>query len=249
MVSKTTIPTLAVILAAGKGSRMKSLTLSTPKHMLSVAGKPMLEHVITRLKDAGIGRFVIVTGYLGHIIEDYFSDGSKLGVNISYVHQPEPNGTGSAVHSTVEAVGSEPFIATFGDILASTDTYLSLISDFGASPCDALLALNWVDDPSAGAAVYLDESSQVEKIVEKPPVGQSSTNWNQAGIFVFSPTVFEYTGKLVPSPRGEYELTDAVASMLADGRFVRGHRMSGIWCDVGRPEDIGHAAELLEKEQ
>lgn len=248
MVSKIKLPTLAVILAAGKGSRMKSLTSSTPKHMLPVAGKPMLEHVLTRLKDAGIYRFIIVTGYLGEVIEDYFRDGSLLDVTVNYVHQPQPDGTGSAVHSAAEAVGGESFIATFGDILASTDTYRALISDFGAAPCDALLALNWVDDPSSGAAVYLDETGQVEKIIEKPPLGQSATNWNQAGIFIFSPTVFEYTAELVPSPRGEYELTDAVAAMLGSGRFVRGHRMSGIWCDVGRPEDIGHAAELLERE-
>jgi len=242
-------PKIAVILAAGKGSRMKHLTVSTPKHMLPVAGKPVLEHVVTRLKEAGITRLIIVTGYLGEIIEDYFSDGSNFSVNISYVRQPEPNGTGSAVHAAKDAVGSEPFLMTFGDILASTETYISLLSDYGENACDALLALNWVEDPTAGAAVYLDEAGKVEKIIEKPPAGQSSTNWNQAGVFIFSPVIFDYTSKLRPSPRGEYELTEAVAAMLADGKHVRGHRMSGIWCDVGRPEDIDHASKLLEKEQ
>lgn len=228
---------------------MKDLTSATPKHMLPVAGKPVLEHVVTRLRDAGIDRQVILTGYLAEAIEDYFGDGSRFGVQITYTRQSKLDGTGSAVHSAREAIGAEPFLMTFGDVLASTATYRGLLEDFQSQPCDILLALNWVEDPCNGAAVYLDESGQVVRIIEKPPAGESTTNWNQAGIFLFSPRIFEYTARLSPSPRGEYELTEAVSMMLGDCCRIRGYRMSGVWCDVGRPDDIGKAGKLLEAEK
>jgi dTDP-glucose pyrophosphorylase len=216
--------------------------------MLPVAGRPVLDHVVTRLRDAGAERQVILTGYLGHVIEQYFGDGSRFGVEIAYAHQPKPDGTGSAVLAAKDAIGGEPFLMTFGDILASVETYRGLLEDFRQEPCDALLALNWVEDPCTGAAVYLDESRRVMQVVEKPPPGQSTTHWNQSGIFVFSPTIFDYAARLLLSPRGEYELTDATTAMLNDGCSVRGHEMSGMWCDVGRPEDLSRAGTMLEAE-
>lgn len=243
-----TTPELALVLAAGRGSRMKDLTTKTPKHMLPVAGKPVLEHIITRLRDAGIARIVIVTGYLGEMIEDYFGDGSGFDVRISYVRQTNLDGTGSAVLIAHEAVGRNSFLVTFGDLLASSSAYRGLLDDYNSLPCDALIALNWVDDPYSGAAVYLDDSDRIIQIVEKPPVGKSTTQWNQSGIFVFSPIIFDYLSRIELSPRGEYELTDAVMSMLAGGRCIRGYKMSGIWCDVGRPDDIARAGRLLEEE-
>jgi UDP-N-acetylglucosamine diphosphorylase / glucose-1-phosphate thymidylyltransferase / UDP-N-acetylgalactosamine diphosphorylase / glucosamine-1-phosphate N-acetyltransferase / galactosamine-1-phosphate N-acetyltransferase len=239
---------IALILAAGRGSRMKQLTSATPKHMLLVTGRPVLEHVVTRLRDAGMDRQVIVTGYLGEVIESYFGDGSRFGVRVDYARQPSPTGTGSAVHAAKAAISDSPFLMTFGDVLASTETYQAMANDFAADPCDALLALNWVEDPATGAAVYLDGQGRVTRIVEKPPQGQSHTHWNQSGVFVFSPVVFDYTARLVPSARGEYELTDATNAMLADGRNVRGHCIDGTWCDVGRPEDLGRAEQMLEDE-
>lgn len=239
----------ALVLAAGKGSRMKDLTQDTPKHMLPVAGRPVLEHVVTRLRDAGITKQVILTGYLFHVIEQYFGNGSQFGVEITYAHQPEPTGTGSAVHAAMTAIDNEPFLMAFGDILAATDTYKGLVDDYTSNPCDALIALNWVEDPHTGAAVYLDEQGNVVRIVEKPTFGQSETNWNQSGLFVFSPLIFEHTAGLTPSWRGEYELTDAVNSMLKSGGKIRGHKISGTWCDVGRPEDITRAVEMLEAEK
>ncbi len=239
----------ALVLAAGRGSRMKNLTDTLPKHMLPVAGKPLLERLITGLRNAGLTRLIIITGYLHEVIEDYFKDGSDLGVNITYIHQPVLNGTGSAVRLAEAAISTEPFLLTFGDILAGSETYLSLVRDYEDNPCDVLMALNWVDDPYTGAAVYLDDTDRVVKVVEKPEIGQSDTNWNQSGIFIFSPIIFDYTSRLNLSQRREYELTEAVNLMLKDGRSIRGHRMFGAWCDVGRPEDIRKARELLEDEK
>lgn len=228
---------------------MEALTTDTPKHMLPVAGRPMLEHVVTRLRDAGVRRLVILTGYLAEAIESCFGDGSPFGVQITYAHQPEPPGTGSAVHAARHAIGTEPFLTTFGDVLTSADSYRAILAHFASEPCDALIGLNWVEDPTNGAAVYLDRSGTIVRIVEKPPPGTSTTHWNQSGIFIFSPLIFDYTARLRPSPRGEYELTAALTAMLADGRTVRGHRISGIWCDVGRPEDLDKAGRMLESER
>jgi dTDP-glucose pyrophosphorylase len=108
-----------------------------------------------------------------------------------------------------------------------------------------LLSLNWIDDPYRGAAVYLDRNNMVIDIVEKPPLGASTSNWNNAGLMVFSPILFDYTAVLAPSPRGEYEITDAIKAMIRDKRQVRGFELEGFWSDVGRPEDIETVARAL----
>ena len=133
---------------------------------------------------------------------------------------------------------------TFGDILTPVETYKCLLAEFERSPCDALLLLNWTKDPYRGAAVYLDDAGQITRIVEKPPIGTSTTNWNQAGIFIFSPIIFGYTEKLTRSPRGEYELTQAVNDMLNDARNMRGCKKKGAWCDVGTPDDLAEAERI-----
>jgi len=226
---------------------MKALSAARPKHLIPLDGKPVLEHVVTRLKEAGITEQVIVIGHLGVMIRDYFGDGSRFGIKIEYAVQEQLTGTGSALHAARAQAADGPFLMTFGDIVTPADTYRLMLREFQAAPCDALLLLNWVDDPYRGAAVYLEEAGKITRIVEKPPKGSSSTNWNQSGIFIFTPVIFEYTEKLVPSARGEYELTYATAAMLSDGLNVRGCRLKGEWCDVGTPEDIAAAERIVSE--
>lgn len=237
----------AVILAAGKGTRMKHLSADRPKHLVPVDGKPVLEHVVERVRAAGVTDLILVVGYLGHMIQDYFGDGSRFGVRINYITQDPPTGTGSAVHAAEELVAGEPFFMTFGDVLVCPEAYTGMVENYQASPCDALLLLNWVEDPFRGAAVYLDDTGRIVRIVEKPPQGTSTTHWNQSGMFIFSPLVFSYTGKLTLSPRGEYELTDATYSMIANGRNIRGFSIEGGWCDVGTPDDVAKAEGMIRK--
>jgi UDP-N-acetylglucosamine diphosphorylase / glucose-1-phosphate thymidylyltransferase / UDP-N-acetylgalactosamine diphosphorylase / glucosamine-1-phosphate N-acetyltransferase / galactosamine-1-phosphate N-acetyltransferase len=237
----------AVILAAGKGTRMKDLAAARPKHLIPLDGKPVLEHVVTRLKEAGISEQVIVIGHLGAMIRDYFGDGSRFGIKIEYSVQEQLTGTGSALHAARAEASDGPFLTTFGDIVTPADTYRLLLREFQTAPSDALLLLNRVEDPYRGAAVYIEEAGRITQIVEKPPKGSSSTNWNQAGVFIFTPIIFEYIEKLAPSPRGEYELTQATAAMLGDGLNVRGCRLKGEWCDVGTPEDIAAAERIVSE--
>lgn len=237
----------AVILAAGKGTRLADLTKARPKPMVDVAGRPCLERIISALRQAGVDDMVIVTGYMADVIKSYFGDGASFGVKITYVHQNVVDGTGSAVHITRAAVGDTPFIMTYGDVLMPEQNYTGMVASFQAHPCAALMAINWVEDPYKGAAVYTNENDVVERIEEKPPQGTAATNWNNAGMYVFDPIVYDYTAHLQLSQRGEYELPDALQAMQRAGLLIRAYRLQGYWKDIGTPEDLLQAGKLLKQ--
>ena len=135
---------------------------------------------------------------------------------------------------------------TYGDILVPGHNYTGMLQVFEETKCGVVISVNWVQDPYRGAAVYLGSDSQVVRIEEKPPKGTATTNWNNAGIYVFDPVIFEYTARLTPSARGEYELPDAIQAMLSDGLDARGYPLDGFWTDIGTPEDVKAAAELFD---
>jgi dTDP-glucose pyrophosphorylase len=231
----------AVLLAAGRGMRMGPLTMACPKPLLQVAGRPLIEHIIRGFVDAGIHDLIVVTGYLGEQLETVLGNGAALGVRVEYRRQAKAEGTARALLLARDQLAPSPFALSWGDILVQPQFYRQLIARFRSRPCDALLALNEVDDPWQGAAVYVDGSGRVTRIVEKPPPRSSSTQWNNAGVFVFDPIVLEYAARLPPSARGEYELPQALAAMVADGRSVLGLPISGYWSDVGTPENLAEA--------
>lgn len=227
-----------MILAAGRGTRMKHLTDSLPKPMLPLAGRPILEHVIERLATAGISECAVVTGYRREVIEEHFAE-----CGITFLYQQTPNGTGAAALLAREFVAEEPFLLTFGDILAESGDYAAMIALLASDPgCAAIAAVRWVDDPWQGAAVY-EEGGVMTRIVEKPARGTSTTHWNSAGIYCFRPEVFDLLDRLPLSPRGEYEITTAVEQSIP--RRVRIHPLNGVWRDIGRPEDLAAAEEEL----
>jgi NDP-sugar pyrophosphorylase family protein len=235
----------ALILAAGRGTRMRALTEDLPKPMLPVAGRPLLEHVVLALRSAHIRRFVIVTGYRAERIEQYFADGARLGVEIAYRRQEVQDGTARALLLGRGSIADRPFLLVWGDILVAPENYSALLARFRERRPDGLLGVNWVEDPYRGAAVYVDGENRIERIVEKPPPGTARTHWNNAGVAVFHPAVFAYAAAVKPSSRGEYEIPDAVTAMLDDGRAVYAFPLRGFWCDVGTPGDLKRAEELL----
>jgi NDP-sugar pyrophosphorylase family protein len=238
----------ALILAAGRGTRMKGLTEDLPKPMLRVAGRPLLEHIVLALRGAGIGRFVIVTGYRSDRIEQYFGDGSRLGVEIVYRRQDVRDGTARALLLGRDSIGDRPFVLAWGDILVEPSNYSTLLSTFRERRSDGLLGVNWVEDPCHGAAVYVDPENRIERIVEKPPPGTAQTHWNNAGIAVFRSVVFAYASAVKRSPRGEYEIPDAISAMVAAGLAIFALPLRGFWSDVGTPEDLKRAEELLGRD-
>lgn len=235
----------ALILAAGRGTRMKGLTEDIPKPMLPVAGRPLLEHIIDALRSAGIERYVMVTGYFAEKIERHFEDGRRFGVEITYRRQEVRDGTARALLLGREAIGDRPFLLAWGDILTARSNYPKLLERFITLGADGMLSVNWVEDPYRGAAVYVDDAFRIERIVEKPPQGTATTHWNNAGIGVFRPEVFAYAADVKPSPRGEYEIPDAIAGMIRDGRALYAFPLEGYWSDVGTPEDLARTEGLL----
>jgi NDP-sugar pyrophosphorylase family protein len=232
---------IAVLLAAGRGTRMGSLTANTPKPLLPLRGRPIIEHVLLGLRHAGIRDIVIVTGYRAEQIEAHLGDGTRLDCRVRYHRQERPDGTARALALAHGACGSSPFILSWADVVVDPEHYAELLGEFRRAPCDALLSINSTEDPFRGAAVYVDEKLRVIRLIEKPPRGTSETRWNNAGIFVFTPSIFEYAERLPPSPRGEYELPQAVAAMIEDNRYVRALPIRGFWSDLGTPEDLAAA--------
>ena len=129
----------AVILAAGKGTRMKEITKEIPKPMVMIKGKPILEHIITFLQYAGITDFGIVIGYKQSVVHDYFGDGSSRSITITYIDQAVQNGTGSALHLARDYVGREPFIFTFGDVITLRENYRGMLDYFNSGSCGGVL--------------------------------------------------------------------------------------------------------------
>ena len=231
----------ALLMGAGRGTRLGALTAETPKPLLEVAGKPLLAHIIEGLIEAGLERFVVVTGYLGEKVERWCTDfgASHPGVVIETVRQRKLDGTGGAMLAARELLSSEEqFIFGWGDILIDRRNYPRFVDQSRRADCDLLLAVNEIEDPWRGGAVYFDSGLRVERLVEKPPRGTSSTNWNNAGLFATNRYLFDYLEKLQPSPRGELELPQSIAVMIADGRIVRAFKLEGFWSDVGTPEDL-----------
>lgn len=230
----------AIILAAGRGTRMGSLTEDAPKPMLEIHGKPLLEHILERLTEAGIQKTLLIVGYRREMIMEHFA---ALDFDLEYKVQERLDGTGRAVALGREFAAGDPCFITFGDIVCEPEDYRGMVSRLD-SRAAGVAGAKWVDDPWQGAAIY-EESGVVTRIIEKPAKGTSTTQWNSAGLYVFRSELFDYLDRLELSPRGEYELTSAVANMVADEKRILLYGIKGDWRDVGRPEDLAVAERIL----
>ena len=226
----------AVILAAGRGTRMKDLTIGTPKPMLKAGGRPILERLLERLIEAGYSEALIVTGYRAESIEDYFRD---YRLPLHFLRQAPIDGTATAALLARQFVGHDDFLLTFGDILTDAPRYREILDRLRHEPgAEAILGVRDVDDPYRGAAVYVDGDGGVARIVEKPPRGESTTRWNSAGIYAVRASLFEELERVPKSSRGEYELTSAISQLIVSGKLLRIFPIEGQWRDIGRPEDL-----------
>ncbi len=238
----------AVILAAGKGTRMRELTNELPKPMLKVQGKPILEHILCGLISAGIRDVFIVTGYRAEAIEGYFADGQRWGAHIAYGRQYIQDGTGKAPELAKRFVGQDIFLLTYGDILVKPETYQQMVRRFGEDDFCGLVTVTGGEDVTKGGLNFFDTAFCLKKLVEKPSALQmeqlrregwlkpGQSVWYNAGLYIFRPVVFEFTARLQKSPRGEYELTEAVNALVESGHKVAGMQIAGRWVDVRDPE-------------
>jgi dTDP-glucose pyrophosphorylase len=224
----------AVLLAAGRGTRMRELTQELPKPMLQVRGKPVLQQIIEGLRDAGLTDFLIIVGWHAEVVRDFFCDGSKLGVSIQYATQLVQDGTGKVVELAREFVGSDPFVLSYGDILVGPENYPRICAALAGAA--AVVSVKRNEDVTQGGAVFVNEDFELIELREKPKPGEPTSPWYNAGIYVFRSSIFDYIAKLERSPRGEFELTDAIRNLALAGNKVRAFELVGDWADVRDPE-------------
>ncbi len=239
----------AVLLAAGRGKRLGALTDENPKPLLEVAGRPLIGHLVDALAQSGVRDIAIVTGYLAVQIDEWCARSNcvRPDVRLSTFRQSRLTGTADAMLIAKDFVVDESaFIFGWGDILMDTGNYARFAEAARSQRYDLMLAVNRTRDPWRGAAVYVDGDMRVEKLIEKPAQGTSTTNWNNAGLFAATPGIFDYLAKLTPSSRGERELPQAVVMMIADAREVRAVDVRGFWSDVGTPEDLALARRMFK---
>ena len=226
----------AVLLAAGRGTRMRELTAELPKPMIKVRGKPILLHIVEGLQAAGIKNFLIIVGYHGDAVRSYFDDGTCFGLQIKYATQVVQDGTGRVVELARDFVSQSPFVLSYGDILVDPGNYKAIVDL--ADEVEAIVSVKQNEDVSKGGAVFVNERMQVTDIREKPAPGELASAWYNAGVYAFRPSIFNWTSKLQPSPRGEYELTDAISAIVASGQQLAGLEIKGRWVDVRDPETL-----------
>jgi len=235
----------AVILAAGRGSRMGKITETLPKPLVPVLGRPALQWVVDGLVEAGVREFVIVTGYLSGQVRAAMGSYRPDEINIQFVEQDQQAGTAHAMRLTREAVAGAPVVLAFADIMTSPRNFAAMIDRFKKNECALVGGVRDVGDPWRAAAVYVDGEFNIQRIVEKPAPGTSSTPWAHAGVYCFINSIYDYIEKVQPSARGEYEITDAVSMMIADGLCCQAQELTGYWKDLATPEDVVEAEKMM----
>jgi dTDP-glucose pyrophosphorylase len=220
----------AVLLAAGRGTRMRELTAEVPKPMIKVRVKPVLQHIVDGLRDAGVQRFLVVVGYHANAVRNFF------GNSVEYATQEVQDGTGRVVGLARDFIGKSPFVLAYGDILVDPANYRAIVDL--ADDVEATVSVTRGEDLSKGGAVIVNERMEVVDIREKSPPGEAPSAWYNAGLYAFRPSIFDFTAKLQPSPRGEYELTDAIRELAQSGKKVKALGLVGEWADVRDPETL-----------
>ena len=224
----------AVLLAAGRGTRMRELTTDLPKPMIEVRGKPVLQYIVEGLREAGVRDLLIIVGYHADAVQNFFGDGSRYNIEIQYATQAVQDGTGRLVNLARNFAGNSPFILSYGDILVDPANYKRLV-DF-PHDVEAIISVTRGEDVRKGGAVFLNEEMELVDLREKAQAGEPTSPWYNAGLYTFRPSIFDFTAKLKPSPRGEYELTDAIRDLARSGKTIKAYELTGEWADVRDPE-------------
>jgi len=225
----------AVILAAGFGERLQPLTLTKPKPLLPVGGKPLLSYILSQLKTLRVKEVYIVVGYLGEHIIKFFGDGKKSGLRLKYVWQEKPSGTGDAL-KILDGLVDEEFIVSYGDLYLANGVLTRVYKAYRKRKSPILVAVE-VSNPEDYGVLMLDRDGKVKDLVEKP--NQPLSNLINAGVYVFNQDIFKFLSKVEKSVRGEVELTDAVRLMVKEGFNVYTVKVKSLdWLDIGKPWDL-----------
>ena len=238
----------AIILAAGKGTRLYPVTLTMPKPLVPVANKALIKYAIETLTNMGATEIGLVVHSLDSPIRQALGDGlSTVGVPLTYIEQANPRGLAHAVKVAQPFLGDEPFLMYLGDNIFQ-DSMKALTTRFKETGAGAAIALTEVPDPTRFGIAEL-EGDHVKRLVEKPK--DPPRNLCIVGVYAFGPEIFESIERTPPSARGEVEITDAIQGLIDAGLEVRKYEIEGWWKDTGKPEDVldliaeGRAAGVL----
>ena len=210
--------------------------------MIAVRGKPVLQYIIEGLRDAGIRELLVIVGYHADTVQNFFGDGSRHDVSIQYATQTVQDGTGRVLDLARNFVGDSPFILSYGDILVDPANYKRVI-DLGKD-VEGVVTVTRGEDVTKGGAVFVNDQMELVDLREKSQPGEVKSPWYNAGLYAFRPSIFEFTVKLKPSPRGEYELTDAIRGLAQSRKKVKALELMGEWADVRDPEILAKLNQL-----
>src|ERR671916_537637 len=232
-----------LILSGGKGTRLRPITHTSAKQLVPVANKPVLFYGIEAMATAGIREVgIIIAPETGDEIRGAAGDGSRFGVEITYIVQDEPNGLAHAVLTAEPFLGSDPFVMYLGDNLLQGGI-ADLVGAFRDHEPEALILLTPVPDPENYGVAELGAEGGVARLVEKP--AEPATDLALVGVYMFTPVIHEAARSIEPSARGELEITDAIQWLIDGGRRVESHIVRGWWKDTGRLDDMLDANRLI----
>ncbi|HYC80572.1 MAG TPA: glucose-1-phosphate thymidylyltransferase [Solirubrobacterales bacterium] len=238
-------PLKGLILSGGAGTRLRPITHTSAKQLVPVANKPVLFYGIEALVDAGVTEIgIIIAPETGDEIRAAAGDGSQFGAEITYIVQDKPAGLAHAVLTAEEFLAGSPFVMYLGDNLLR-DGLRGLVSTFIDLEPEALILLTPVKDPEHYGVAELD-GDHIVRLIEKPK--DPPSNLALVGVYLFSPAIFEAARKLEPSWRGEYEITEAIQSLIDEGQTVRSEVVTGWWKDTGQLADMLEANRLVLEE-
>ncbi|MFD8381675.1 sugar phosphate nucleotidyltransferase [Streptomyces sp. NPDC059679] len=225
----------AILLVGGKGTRLRPMTVNTPKPMVPAAGVPFLTHQLARARAAGVEHIVLATSYLAEVFEPYFGDGSSLGLHLEYVTEQEPLGTGGAIRNVASRLRSgpdDPVLVFNGDILTGLDIR-ALVGTHRTTGADVSLHLTRVTDPRAYGLVPTDATGRVTAFLEKPQTAEEIvTDQINAGAYVFNRSVID----AIPAGRPVSVERETFPGLLAAGAHLQGMVDSTYWLDLGTPQ-------------
>ena len=232
-----------IILHGGAGTRLRPITHTGPKQLIPIGNKPMSQHAIEYLINAHIKDIGIILGdvYSSKVM-DYYGNGSNFNCSISYINQGQPLGIAHAISLTQPFVGSDKFVVVLGDNLIG-DNIINLVDKFEKSNYDAYLLFSESSHPQDFGVAEFSDDGRLVRLIEKPK--NPSSKYVITGIYFFTPLIYEHIKKLKPSWRNEYEITEAIQSLLNSGGKIGYDVIKGWWKDTGTVEDILSANRLV----